>query len=45
VAVLLLAFIKVRYDPKAVYIVKQRAKGKTSRDAIRCLKRHLVRRV
>jgi transposase len=42
----LLAFTKIRYDPQtAVYIAKQRANGKTSREAIRCLKRHLVRRV
>jgi transposase len=42
----LLAFTKMRYDPQtAVYVAKQRASGKTSRDAIRCLKRHLVRRV
>jgi transposase len=42
----LLAFTKIRNDPRtAIYIAKQRANGKTSRDAIRCLKRHLVRRV
>ncbi len=42
----LLAFTKIRYDPQtAVYIAKQRANGKTTKDAIRSLKRHLVRRV
>jgi transposase len=42
----LLAFSKIRYDPEtAVYIAKQRANAKTKREAIRCLKRHLVRRV
>jgi transposase len=42
----LLAFSKIRYDPQtAVYISKQRANGKTTRDAIRSLKRHLVRRI
>jgi transposase len=42
----LLAFTKIRYDPQtAVYIAKQRANGKTTRDAIRSLKRHLVRRI
>ncbi|MFZ0090393.1 MAG: IS110 family transposase [Solirubrobacteraceae bacterium] len=35
----LLAFTKIRYDPEtAVYIAKQRANGKTKREAIRCLK-------
>jgi transposase len=42
----LLAFTKIRYDPPtAVYLAKQRANGKTTRDAIRSLKRHLVRRI
>jgi transposase len=42
----LLAFTKIRYDPQtAVYIAKQRANGNTKREAIRCLKRHLVRRI
>ncbi len=42
----LLALSKLHYDPAtAVYIAKQRAAGKTRREAIRCLKRHLVRRV
>jgi transposase len=42
----MLAVIKIRHDPRtAVYIAKQRAHGKTNKDAIRSLKRHLVRRV
>ncbi len=33
-------------DPQtAVYIAKQRSNGKTNKEAIRSLKRHLVRRV
>jgi transposase len=42
----MLALSKLHYDPQtAVYIAKQRAAGKTRREAIRCLKRHLVRRI
>jgi transposase len=42
----LLAIIKIRHDPRtAVYLAKQRTNGKTNKDAIRSLKRHLVRRV
>ena len=42
----MLAVIKIRHDPRtAVYIAKQRANGKTNKEAIRSLKRHLVRRV
>jgi hypothetical protein len=34
------------HDPRtAVYMAKQRKNGKTNREAIRSLKRHLVRRV
>jgi len=41
-----LAINKMRHDPQtALYIAKQRARGKTQRDAIRSLKRHLVRRI
>jgi transposase len=41
-----LAIIKIRNDPRtAVYLAKHRANGKTNKDAIRSLKRHLVRRV
>nr|MDQ2897501.1 transposase [Actinomycetota bacterium] len=42
----MLAVTKIRHDPRtAVYLAKQRANGKTNKDAIRSLKRHLVRRV
>ena len=42
----MLAVVKIRHDPRtAVYLANQRAAGKTKREAIRCLKRHLVRRV
>ena len=42
----MLAIIRIRDDPRtALYIAKQRANGKTKREAIRNLKRHLARRV
>lgn len=42
----MLALTKIIHDPRtAVYIAKQRKNGKTSTEAIRSLKRHLVRRV
>ncbi|HEY6399455.1 MAG TPA: transposase, partial [Solirubrobacteraceae bacterium] len=42
----MLAIIRIRVDPRtAVYLAKQRANGKTHKEAIRSLKRHLVRRV
>ena len=42
----MLAIIRISQDPRtAVYLQKQRATGKTKREAIRNLKRHLVRRV
>jgi transposase len=42
----MLALTRIRHDPRtAVYIAKQRRNGKTSKEAIRSLKRHLVRRV
>ena len=42
----MLAVIRISHDPRtAVYLAKQRANGKTKREAIRSLKRHLVRRV
>ena len=42
----MLAVFRIRGDPRtAVYIARQRANGKTQREAIRCLKRYLVRRV
>jgi transposase len=37
-----MAFVQVRCDPRAqAYMAKQRAAGKTYRDALRCLKRRL----
>jgi len=45
-AIHMLAITKIIHDPQtAIYIAKQRNRGKTNREAIRCLKRHLVRRV
>ena len=42
----MLAIIRIRVDPRtAVYLARQRANGKTQKEAIRSLKRHLVRRV
>jgi transposase len=42
----MLALTKILHDPRtAVYLAKQRRNGKSNREAIRCLKRHLVRRV
>lgn len=42
----MLAIIRIAHDPRtAEYLAKQRANGKTKREAIRSLKRHLVRRV
>jgi transposase len=40
----MIAITRIRLDPRtAVYIAKQRAAGKTNKEAIRCLKRHLIR--
>jgi transposase len=45
-AIHMLALTKLAHDPTtARYIHKQRAHGKTTREAIRSLKRHLIRRV
>jgi transposase len=45
-AIHMLAVCKIRLDPQtALYIARQRKRGKTNREAIRCLKRHLIRRV
>jgi transposase len=42
----MLAIIRISQDPRtAIYVAKQRANGKTKREAIPNLKRHLVRRV
>jgi transposase len=41
-----LAISKARLDPQtAAYLARKQAQGKTRRDAIRALKRHLARRV
>jgi transposase len=45
-AIHMLALSRIRHDPQtALYIAKQRRNGKTNREAIRNLKRHLTRRV
>jgi transposase len=45
-AIHMIALTKLRSDPQtALYIAKQRQNGKTQREALRCLKRHLVRRI
>jgi transposase len=45
-AIHMIALAKLSHDPQtAAYLAKQRARGKTSREAIRCLKRHLIRRI
>ena len=45
-AIHMLALAKIVNDPRtAVYLAKQRSNGKTTKEAIRSLKRHLVRRV
>ena len=42
----MLAIIRIAHDPRtSVYLTRQRANGKTKKEAIRSLKRHLVRRV
>ena len=42
----MLALTKILHDPQtAIYLAKQRSNGKTSKEAIRSLKRHLVQRV
>ena len=41
-----LAVSKARWDPEsAAYLARKQAEGKTRMDALRCLKRHLARRV
>jgi transposase len=45
-AIHMLAITKIIHDPEtAIYIAKQRSRGKTNREAMRCLKRHLIRRI
>ena len=42
----MLALSRIRHDPQtALYMAKQRRRGKTQREATRCLKRHLVWRI
>lgn len=41
-----IAFTRLRHDPQtAVYVARQRQAGKTHREAMRCLKRHIIRRI
>jgi transposase len=41
-----IALTRLRHDPQtALYFARQREAGKTHREALRCLKRHLVRRI
>lgn len=45
-AIHIIAVTKLRTDPAtALYVAKHRQNGKTQREAIRCLKRHVVRRI
>lgn len=45
-AIHMLALTKISHDPQtALYIAKQRARGKANKEAIRNLKRHLIGRV
>ncbi len=45
-AIHMIALTKIRHDPRtALYIANQRQRSKTQHEAIRCLKRHLVRRI
>jgi transposase len=41
-----IAVTRARWDPESrAYIERKRQEGKTQREALRCLKRHLIRRV
>jgi hypothetical protein len=41
----MIALTKARVDPQTkAYIERKRAEGKTKREALRCLKRHLARK-
>lgn len=45
-AIHMIAISRLRHDPQtALYIATQRERGKTKREAIRCLKRHIIRRI
>ncbi len=42
----MIAITRMRLDPAtALYIAKKRTAGRTNKEAIRCLKRHLIRRI
>jgi hypothetical protein len=42
----MIAITKARLDPQTkAYLERKRVEGKTKREALRCLKRHLARRV
>ena len=42
-ALFTIAMVQARWDPDArTYLARKRAEGKTSREARRCLKRHLA---
>ena len=41
-----MAVTRARCDPETQsYVIRKKTAGKTQRDAIRCLKRHLARRI
>ena len=45
-ALYMIAITKARIDPQTkAYLERKRAEGKTKREALRCLKRHLARRI
>jgi transposase len=45
-AIHIIALSRIRHDPQtALYMAKQRQNGKTQREALRCLKRQVVRRI
>jgi hypothetical protein len=42
----MIAITKARVDPQTrAYVERKRAEGKTRREALRCLKRHLARKI
>jgi hypothetical protein len=42
----MIAITKARIDPETrAYVERKRAEGKTRREALRCLKRHLARKI
>jgi hypothetical protein len=42
----MIAITKARVDPRTrAYMERKRAEGKTRREALRCLKRHLARKI